>query len=95
MTHHDIKREKTETGRKRGSLIRQPEVKTIFTNTKPQLLTYGDFHRNKTKRYFIYYLVKICLRLRQGRLAAFGLFLSNTESMLPHFYTLLIYARNT
>jgi hypothetical protein len=89
MTTMILKEKKMRQEGKECSLTRQLEVKTTFTNKKPQLLTYRDFQSNK-KRYFIYYLVKICLRLRQGRLAAFGLFLCNTESMLPHFYTLLI-----
>ena len=97
MTHHEIIRKKTET--ERESLFTNKATgrkkKTIFTNKKPQLLTYGDFQRRKRKQYFNLIPWKICLRLTGGRLAAFRLFMSNTKSMPTQIYTILIYTKNT
>jgi hypothetical protein len=45
-------REKLRQKERVCSLIRQPEEKTIFTDPKPQLLTYRDFQRIKRKQCF-------------------------------------------
>jgi len=95
MTHHDIIIEKKLRQKERVcSLIRQPEGKKQYSPIKN--LNYwltGTFSEPRGSSILIYYLVKICLRFRQGRLAAFGLFLSNTKLMPTDFYTILIHKK--